>query len=119
MNQRQLTQLERLDLIEDQARRALVVLSKMRGRASVDDQGIGAVRFLLEQQLLQRWCAELRAAITWPVECQCGFVYDEEEWSKLAVCGDQDDGAGGVIELRHCTDCASTLGVPVARRRAA
>lgn len=45
--------------------------------------------------------------------CKCGRAYDADEWRRLAYVGPQDDGAGGVLELRNCA-CRSTLGIEVA-----
>lgn len=47
-----------------------------------------------------------------PKRCACGRVYARSEWGRLRLVGHQDDGEGGLLELRDCT-CKSTLAVQV------
>ena len=48
-----------------------------------------------------------------PKRCTCcGVEYYPGDWVALAFCGYQDDGAGGRLELRHCT-CGSTIAIQV------
>lgn len=55
-----------------------------------------------------------RAAPTIPAppdrECGCGAVHDVYDWIRLPLCGVMRDAAG-VLELRNCTTCSSTIAV--------
>lgn len=42
--------------------------------------------------------------------CPCSRVYDADKWATLQLDGPQDDGDGGVLELRRCK-CGSTIAV--------
>lgn len=42
--------------------------------------------------------------------CGCGATYDETSWRQLDYVGAQFDGCGGVLTLRNCAFCRSTLG---------
>jgi hypothetical protein len=53
-------------------------------------------------------------------QCGCGAVHTAVEWSYLPFVGKQDDGAGGILELRNCTapsrngePCLSTIAIQV------
>lgn len=39
--------------------------------------------------------------------CSCGHAVDAAGWEALPLVGHQDDGAGGLLELRNCV-CRST-----------
>lgn len=41
-----------------------------------------------------------------------------ELWPALAFAGLQHDGVGGLVELRHCPSCQSTLARPIAQSEA-
>ena len=43
----------------------------------------------------------------------CRRLFDERQWTALPLCGLQEDGRGGALELRTCDarDCGSTLAV--------
>jgi hypothetical protein len=43
----------------------------------------------------------------------CRRVFDAAAWRRLPLCGYQDDGRGGVLELRTCdaVGCGSTLAI--------
>lgn len=41
--------------------------------------------------------------------CACGAKYDEMSWRSLSYVGAQQDGMGGVLILRNCAFCKSTL----------
>lgn len=49
--------------------------------------------------------------------CGCGRSYDIHEWSSLHRVGAQDDGEGGVLELRDCAGCLSTLAIEIPSRQ--
>lgn len=40
--------------------------------------------------------------------CRCGAQYDVKDWLARPLVGPQDDGDGGVLELRNCV-CGSTI----------
>jgi hypothetical protein len=40
--------------------------------------------------------------------CACGRAFTAAEWRELHFVGMQDDGDGGVFELRNC-ECGSTF----------
>lgn len=42
--------------------------------------------------------------------CGCGRTYDAAQWRELRLVGLQEDGDGGLLELRDC-ECGSTLSV--------
>lgn len=42
--------------------------------------------------------------------CACRSDFTVAEWQRLPHVGEQDDGAGGIIELRNCP-CGSTIAV--------
>ncbi len=67
-----------------------------------------AVRYLLEAQQ-QRELAK-RAYCDTVKRCKCGRTYDRTEWQRLRLVGTQDDGDGGLLELRNC-ECRSTISV--------
>ena len=46
--------------------------------------------------------------------CSCGLAYTAATWAALPLCGTQEDGEGGELELRHCP-CGSTRSVPTAK----
>ncbi|MBX3131349.1 MAG: hypothetical protein KF718_31805 [Polyangiaceae bacterium] len=41
-----------------------------------------------------------------PVRCTCGVCWD---WLDVPSLGLQDDGAGGLLDLRNCPSCGTTL----------
>jgi len=43
---------------------------------------------------------------------------NREIWPSLSFAGLQHDGAGGLVELRHCPSCQSTLARPIAQSEA-
>lgn len=49
--------------------------------------------------------------------CGCGRAFDAYEWRALRHVGDQDDGEGGVLELRDCTSCGSTIAIEIPNRQ--
>lgn len=50
---------------------------------------------------------------TWPKRCtMCGEDIYQGEWQHLPLCGYQDDGFGGRLELRN-HDCGTTLSIEV------
>lgn len=44
-------------------------------------------------------------------QCSCGVAYTALEWSFLEHVGAMDDGDGGLISLRNCRGCHSTISV--------
>ncbi len=51
----------------------------------------------------------------WPKRCpSCGAALSQTAWESLALVGAQDDGAGGLLELRNHR-CGSTIAVVVER----
>lgn len=44
-------------------------------------------------------------------QCSCGVCYTPDEWDRLPLCGLQDDGEGGWLEVRNCR-CGSSIAVP-------
>lgn len=102
---------ERFDAIRELLDRALTTLSTTRGRASVDDRAIGAVRFLLERT--QESVDVCRTAILgqFPKRCRCGRAHDESAWKALPLVGEMGDEVERV-ELRDCP-CGSTITIEI------
>jgi hypothetical protein len=44
--------------------------------------------------------------------CKCGQSYSLDAWRRLLYVGVQDDGNGGMLELRNCA-CLSTISVRI------
>jgi len=46
-----------------------------------------------------------------PKQCACGYTYSDEEWQRLRLLGEIDNGrgVGERFELRQCSQCHSTL----------
>lgn len=45
--------------------------------------------------------------------CACGSDFTRDEWLELELVGEQDDGAGGRLQLRNCP-CESTIAIELA-----
>jgi hypothetical protein len=72
---------------------------------------VGASRYLVEEAIRKLALVRDDVLDPFPVICGCGSAYDAREWAELDIVGEQDDGYGGVLELRNCVDCGSTKSI--------
>ncbi len=79
--------------------------SRPCGAVSADDLRVRCV-------LPEGHAGEHRATTRTPCECEHPRLHEDGRWFGLSLVGFQDDGAGGVLELRDCPRCHSTRARP-------
>ena len=50
------------------------------------------------------------------LKCGCGTHYNRMGWEALKLIGTQDDGDGGLLELRNCAKCGSTRAILLGKK---
>ena len=93
--------MESIAYSEDDVRRAVVASRFYAPVNPAELERIGPFRAAFEA--LQRENAVFKT-------CSCGRQYTRRQWEKLPYVGEQDDFAGGVLELRNCP-CETTLSI--------